>query len=242
HEHHLVGDLTGEAHLMGHHDHGHAVGREVLEHREHLRDQLRVQGAGGLVEEHQLGVHRERPGDGDALLLPAGELRGVVVGAVESAAAFGRPRTWTGASITLPSAVRCGKRWKRWKTMPMRERWAAISLLVSFCQRPSGRASGRYPCTSPSMRTRPALGSSSWLMQRSRVDLPEPEGPTSTATSPACTVRSQPFSTWRSPKDLWTCSTSMTGRDGFSGVRVITAPPPGAGRAGWCRRCSRRPG
>src|SRR5699024_11752759 len=26
HEHHLVGDLAGEAHLMGHHDHGHAVG------------------------------------------------------------------------------------------------------------------------------------------------------------------------------------------------------------------------
>src|SRR5699024_5795557 len=42
-------------------------------------------GAGGLVEEHQLGVHRECPGDGDALLLPAGELRGVVVGAVRQA-------------------------------------------------------------------------------------------------------------------------------------------------------------
>jgi len=29
-----------------------------------------------------------------------------------------RLRTWTGAQVTLPSAVRCGKRLNRWNTMP----------------------------------------------------------------------------------------------------------------------------
>ena len=44
---------------------------------EHLADELGVEGRGRLVEEHQLGVHRQGPGDGHALLLAAGELRGV---------------------------------------------------------------------------------------------------------------------------------------------------------------------
>lgn len=36
---------------------------------------LRVQGGGGLVQEQDLGVTYDRPGDGDALLLAAGQLR-----------------------------------------------------------------------------------------------------------------------------------------------------------------------
>ncbi len=43
--------------------------------REHLADELRVQRRGGLVEQHQLGVHRQGPGDRDTLLLAAGQLR-----------------------------------------------------------------------------------------------------------------------------------------------------------------------
>lgn len=35
---------------------------------------LRVQGGGGLVQEQDLGVADDRPGDGDALLLTAGQL------------------------------------------------------------------------------------------------------------------------------------------------------------------------
>ena len=44
-------------------------------------DQFRVQGAGGLVEEHDFRFHGQGPGDGDALLLAAGEVAGAVVGA-----------------------------------------------------------------------------------------------------------------------------------------------------------------
>ncbi len=52
-----------------------------LAHRpQHLADQLGVERGGRLVEEHQLGVHGERARDGDALLLAAGEARGIGVG------------------------------------------------------------------------------------------------------------------------------------------------------------------
>ena len=77
HEDDAVGDLAGEAHLVGDHDHRHAALGEVAHDLEHLADQLRVERARRLVEEHQLGVHGEGPGDGDALLLATGELRGV---------------------------------------------------------------------------------------------------------------------------------------------------------------------
>ena len=54
---------------------------QVAHDREHVADELGVERRGRLVEEHELGVHRQRPGDGDALLLAAGELRreGVVL-------------------------------------------------------------------------------------------------------------------------------------------------------------------
>ena len=50
---------------------------------EHLADQLRVQRARDLVEQHRHGLHGERPGDRDSLLLAAGELLGIVVAAID---------------------------------------------------------------------------------------------------------------------------------------------------------------
>ncbi len=41
-------------------------------------------------------------------------------------------------------------------------------------------------------------------MVRSSVDLPEPDGPRITVTSPARTARSMPLSTSSGPKLLWT--------------------------------------
>ena len=40
---------------------------------EHLRDELGVERARHLVEQHEVGLHRERAHDRDALLLAAGE-------------------------------------------------------------------------------------------------------------------------------------------------------------------------
>src|SRR5690242_10382821 len=66
-------DMGGEAHLMSDDQHRHALRREALHHLEHLADQLRIERRGGLVEQHEARLHRQRPGDCDALLLAAGE-------------------------------------------------------------------------------------------------------------------------------------------------------------------------
>src|SRR5918992_2014951 len=73
-EHDAVAHLAREAHLVGHDGHRHSVARQVPHHVEHLPDHLRVQGGRGLVEEHELGLHRQRAGDRHALLLTAGEV------------------------------------------------------------------------------------------------------------------------------------------------------------------------
>ena len=60
---------------------------------QHLADELGVEGAGDLVEEHRPRARGEGAGDRDPLLLPAGELVGpVVLAAVEAEAGEQRPR------------------------------------------------------------------------------------------------------------------------------------------------------
>src|SRR4051794_22720233 len=57
HEYDTVGGVPREAHLVGHHDHRHAVAGEAGHHLEHLADHLRVERARRLVEQHGLGLH-----------------------------------------------------------------------------------------------------------------------------------------------------------------------------------------
>ena len=83
HEHGLGGNVAGKAHLVGHDQHCHAIGGQVPHHGQHFHGQLRVQRAGGLVKIDDLGVGGNGAGNGHALLLPAGELVGVKVLAVE---------------------------------------------------------------------------------------------------------------------------------------------------------------
>ncbi len=110
-------------------------------------DQLGVQGGGRLVEEHQLRLHGQRAGDRHPLLLTAGELRGIEVGAIgqtDHARAAAAPPAWrrrdlspltlTGASMTLLHAVMWGNRLNRWNTMPIRDRCRAMSLSVADVQ------------------------------------------------------------------------------------------------------------
>ena len=87
-EQHPVGHLSGEAHLVGNHDRGHLRQGQLLDHVEHLFDHLRVEGGGRLVEQHYLGVHGQRPGDGHPLLLAARQLAGVLVGLLGDAHPF----------------------------------------------------------------------------------------------------------------------------------------------------------
>src|SRR3954447_18880283 len=75
---HPVGDLAGKSHLMGDDDHGEAMLMgQIADDGEDLADQLRVERARDLVEEHDLRPHGKGPGNGDALLLPTRELDGI---------------------------------------------------------------------------------------------------------------------------------------------------------------------
>src|SRR5439155_11780600 len=67
----LVGDLARETHLVRRDDHRHAAFGELAHEVEDVGDELRVECARDLVEEHELRLHRERAGNRDALLLPA---------------------------------------------------------------------------------------------------------------------------------------------------------------------------
>ena len=66
-----VRDVAREAHLVGRDEHRHAAGGELADDVEHLRDELRVERGGDLVEQQQVRLHRERPHDRHPLLLAA---------------------------------------------------------------------------------------------------------------------------------------------------------------------------
>src|SRR5277367_2907895 len=72
--------------------------------------------------------------------------------------------------MTLSSTVRCGKRLKCWNTMPIRCR---------------SRLGSSFSTDAPSSRMSPRSGSCNRFRVRSRVDLPEPDGPITATVLPA---------------------------------------------------------
>jgi hypothetical protein len=142
---------------------------------EDLVDHLGVEGGGGLVEEHDLGVHRQGAGDRDTLLLATRELGGVLGGLVGDAdpleqlhralvgVALGVLRTLIGPSVTFSRIVLCAKRLKDWNTMPTSARRSASAL-------PSSGSS------LPSMVIEPDSMVSRRLIVRQSVDFPSPTG------------------------------------------------------------------
>ena len=88
HEHHPVGDVPCEAHLVGHAQHRHARPCQLLHHVQDLADHLRVERGRRLVEQHDPRLHRERPCDRDPLLLTARQLERVLGGLLGDAHAL----------------------------------------------------------------------------------------------------------------------------------------------------------
>src|SRR5580704_13371880 len=111
--------------------------------------------------------------------------------ATSSASRLGIFFTQIGARVRFSRMVRCGKRLNDWNTMPTSRRIASMFLtsLVSV---------------TPSTTMSPAWCSSRRLMQRIKVDLPEPEGPQITIFSPSLTSRLMSLSTWNWPNHLLT--------------------------------------
>src|SRR5262245_52753888 len=87
--------------LVGHDDDGDAITVQVLEQGHDLHAGPRVEGASGLVGQDEYGLIDEGAGDGDALLLTAGELSGVMMLAIRQP---DRRQLCLGA---LPSIARC---------------------------------------------------------------------------------------------------------------------------------------
>ena len=77
-----VGHLTGKAHFVGDHQHGDAGVGQLLHQFQNLAHHFGVKGAGGLVEQDHVRVHGKGTGNGNALLLAAGQALGVDVGLV----------------------------------------------------------------------------------------------------------------------------------------------------------------
>ena len=75
---------------MGDHDDGDALVVQFLEHAHDFDAGLAVEVAGRLVGEQQRRLVHQRAGDGDALLLAAGKLVGMMVGALAEADQFER--------------------------------------------------------------------------------------------------------------------------------------------------------
>ena len=73
---HAVGDIAGEADLVGDQNHGHSFVGQHAQGVQHLANQLRVQRGGDLVKQHVVGRHGQGACDRHALQLPARELAG----------------------------------------------------------------------------------------------------------------------------------------------------------------------
>src|SRR6266511_5781423 len=108
--------------------------------------------------------------------------------------------------MMFSSAVMWGKRLKDWNTIPTRERSA-------------GRFTPRRVIESPSTTISPSCTRSRPLTVRISVDLPEPDGPHTTTTSPVAIVSSILRSTCSLPNHL------LTPLKWIAGVTIYSMPP-----------------
>ncbi len=92
----------------------------------------------------------------------------------------------------MASTVKVSRRLADWNSRPIRR-----------ARRPARSYSGRRVMVSPATFTVPPSGSSSPARQASRVDLPEPDGPTTATISPAPTARETPRSASVSSSAVW---------------------------------------
>ena len=81
-------------------EHGAALVGQLAHDLQHLADQLGVERRGRLVEQDQLGLHRQHAGDRHALLLAAGQALGIFVDLVgEADLVEHRPRPLLGLRL-----------------------------------------------------------------------------------------------------------------------------------------------
>ena len=190
----------------------------------HVAPDQRVERAEGLVVEHQLGVDRERARQPDALLHAAGQLVGELVGGVLEADQR-RASRWR-----APGA----RSWPRPGSPARRRR----------CRSRAGGRAGRSagtpstPCggaaraaarrrrritSRPLIVILPAVGSISRISVRTSVDLPEPDSPMTTNTSPG--LMSIETSRTATTQPVLRCSSERE-RSASGEPMILSAPGP----------------
>ena len=87
---------------MGHDDHGHLLLRQFPDDLQDFPRQLRIQRGSRLVKEQDLRVHCQCPGNGNTLLLSAGQLVGIGVCLVRQAHLFQQGQGFLPYFLFLP--------------------------------------------------------------------------------------------------------------------------------------------
>ena len=119
-----------------------------------------------------------------------------------------RPSTLICASVRFSVTVRCGNSSKCWNTMPTRERSLGRLVLLSAMETPSTTMS-------------PFWNGSSALTVLISVDLPEPDGPQTTTTSPFLIAVVQSVRTWKLPYHLLTFLISITADSSYRMMAIF---------------------
>ena len=175
---------------------GGAVPADPLEGLDEPPFGLRVERGSRLVEQQNVGVADQRPGDGHPLPLSAREVG--AAGTHRRAHPAGQ-----GASTSASSAASAAAAIAAWSASWLPEgdvlRHRPVeqeAVLEDHAQpRPDRCELDSWRISFPSKRIDPSSGSWSRINSRSRVDLPEPDGPTIATRSPRLTVRSTLSST-----------------------------------------------
>ena len=236
-------------------DHGEVVADEEVGQAQpvlqvaHQVEDLRLHGdverRGRLVADDEVGLGRQRAGDGDALALAAGELVRVLraVGGVEA----DEPQQLADAVRGLalrPSAMpkaRIGSA----MMSPTRQRGLRLakgSWKIIWMRRRSLRRCGGVARWRPSTRRRCApprrSGGSRPTTMRATVDLPEPDSPTSAKVSPLAMVKETPSTARSSCRPSRASVRSSQGRETSKSRRRPSTSTSGVSARGRSRTAS----
>ena len=197
----------------------------------HVAADERVERAERLVVEHHLRVDRERAGEADALLHAARELVGELV--------RGRPRgrpassTSRGPGEPLAPWARPAPRARRRRCRSRGGARAGRSAGTPSrtCAGAAGAARPGLPRSRPGRRSGslPAVGSISLISVRTSVDLPEPERPITTKTSPGQTSNDTSRTATTQPvfaRSSFAREVGVRRADDAVGVRAEDLPDP----------------
>ena len=157
-----------------------------------LRLDVHVQRRDRLVADHEHRLHRQRAGDRDALALAAGEFvrkpRGGLRRQANQVQQFADPRARLRGAAWPARAGAAGRRGSRPPSCAGSARHTGPGRSSASAGATVGWPTARR-ARCPGRRTRcwPAVGSSSRITRRARVDLPQPDSPTSPTVSPGNT-------------------------------------------------------